>query len=174
MFSCPNPTPQIATQGQASLRLPPRGGQGKPLHRRANPMAIHGLWLGQGKHVGTYDCSFSRRSGHAVVGWWLGGQHSSVCICSGLPTKIKASLFHRLLWTAASNDSGPASQHTFVCAFVLWHGTWREIGTWIVVGTCREMQRSEQPLRPASLTSPHAAFPFLSSLVSPPKLHFRL
>ena len=46
-------------------------------------------------------------------------------------------------------------------------GTWREIGTWIVVGTCREMQRSEQPLRPASLTSPHAAFPFfLSNLAS--------
>ena len=92
-------------------------GAGEPLHW-ANPMAIHGLWLGPGQHVGTQDCSFS---GPAVVVGGGGGQHSSVCICSGSPTKIKASLFHRLLWPAASNDSRPASQHAFVvCLFGLW------------------------------------------------------
>ena len=69
IFSCSSPP----------LRLPPSS------HCiRANPMAIHGLWLGPGcQHVGTYDCSFlSWRSGHAVVGG--GRQHSSVCIWSGL------------------------------------------------------------------------------------------
>ena len=93
-------------------------GAGEPLHW-ANPMAIHGLWLGPGQHVGTQDCSFSGPA--VVVGGGGGGQHSSVCICSGSPTKIKASLFHRLLWAAASNDSRPASQHAFVvCLFGLW------------------------------------------------------
>ena len=77
----------------------------------------------QGQSMSEPTIAAFRRDQDMRLGCLVGRQHSSVCICSGLPTKIKASLFHRLLWTAASNDSGPASQHTIVCVFVLWYGT---------------------------------------------------
>ena len=90
MFSCSSPP----------LRLPPGHCIG------ANPMAIHGLWLGPGQHVGTYDCGFS---GHA--GW-------ATFLSLHLPrpaNKDQGITFSPfILDRAASNDSGPESQHAFV------------------------------------------------------------